>query len=110
MLPDNGCHLWIFTLQCNERIVKMTGKTKKATFNLHTDVLDELDQMMANGIASSKNALVEQALRKEMKEIKRQTRKTLWQEAAKDPVFMKDIADIENDFKYADAETIGSID
>ena len=50
------------------------------------------------------------SLRKETKKLTQQARKTLWQEAAKDPVFMKDIADIENDFKYADAETIGSID
>jgi metal-responsive CopG/Arc/MetJ family transcriptional regulator len=88
----------------------MTGKSKKATFNLHTEVLDELDQVMAKGIASSKNALVEQALRKELNEIKRLTRKSLWQEAAKDPLFIKDVAQVEYDFTDADSETIGSID
>jgi hypothetical protein len=43
-------------------------------------------------------------------EIKKQIRAKLWQQAAKDPVFMQDIADIENDFKYADAETAGNTD
>ena len=88
----------------------MRGKTKKATFNLHTDVLTALDEIMAQGIASSKNALVEQALLKELKELKRQARKALWQEAAKDPLFLKDVAEIKMDFRYADAETVGNMD
>ena len=53
----------------------MIGKTKKATFNLHTDVLAALDEVMAKGKAPSKNALVEQALIKELQELRRQTRK-----------------------------------
>jgi predicted transcriptional regulator len=88
----------------------MRGKTKKATFNLHTDVLTALDEIMAQGIASSKNALVEQALLKELKELKRQARKALWQEAAKDTLFLKDVAEVEMDFRYADAETLGNMD
>lgn len=88
----------------------MRGKTKKATFNLHTDVLAAMDEVMAQGMAISKNALVEQALLKELKELRRQARKTLWQEAVKDPLFIKDIEDVEKDFRYADAETIRSTD
>ena len=88
----------------------MSVKTKKATFNLHTDILTALDEAMAQGVAPSKNALVEQALLKELKELKRQARKAMWQEAAKDPLFRKDIAEAEADFRHADAETIGSAD
>ncbi len=88
----------------------MGAKTKKATFNLHTEVLEALDQAMARGIASSKNALVEQALVKELKELKRQTRKALWQKAAHDPAFMRDIEKVEMDFKQADAGSAGSLD
>ena len=88
----------------------MAGKTKKATFNLHIDILAELDEMMTQGIASSKNALVEQAIRKELNERKRQVRKKMWQEAAKDPLFIKDVADVEYDFRDVDNETIGSTD
>jgi predicted transcriptional regulator len=87
----------------------MSAKTKKATFNLHTEVLNALDEAMAQGVASSKNALVEQALLKELKELRRQARKAQWQEAANDPLFLKDIADVEADFRYADAETARSI-
>ncbi|MDP2917417.1 MAG: hypothetical protein Q8O16_05750 [Dehalococcoidia bacterium] len=87
----------------------MSAKTKKATFNLHTDVLAALDEAMTQGIAPSKNALVEQALVKELKELRRQARKALWQEAAKDPRFLKDIKKVEADFKHADAETADRI-
>ncbi len=88
----------------------MRVKTKKATFNLHTDVLAALDKVMAQGIAPSKNALVEQALLKELKELRRQARKAQWQEAAKDLLFIKDIEEVEADFRHADAETTGSTD
>ena len=88
----------------------MRGKTKKATFNLHVTVLDALDEVAARGIVPSKNALVEHALVKELKELRRQERKTLWQEAAKDSLFLKDIRQVEADFHYADAETARKID
>ena len=83
----------------------MREKTKKATFSLHTDVLAALDEIMAQGMAPSKNALVEQALLKELKELRRQARKALWEEATTDPLFVKDIKEVEVDFQYADAET-----
>jgi cytochrome c553 len=88
----------------------MKVKTKKATFNLPVDILTALDEVMARGIAPSKNALVERALVKELQELRRQERKVLWQEAARDPLFLKDIADIEADFHYADSEAAGSMD
>jgi len=52
----------------------MGEKTKKATFNLHTDILVALDKAMADGAAPSKNVLVERALVKELKDVRRQAR------------------------------------
>jgi predicted transcriptional regulator len=83
----------------------MRRKTKKATFNLHTDVLAALDEIMARGMAPSKNALVEQALNKELKELQRQARQRLWQEGSKDTLLLKDVEDTEAAFRTADAET-----
>ena len=83
----------------------MREKTKKATFNLPTDLLESLDEILASGMVSSKNALVEQALIKELNELKRQSRRKQWQEGAKDPLLMKDIEDIDRSFHIADAET-----
>ena len=88
----------------------MRGKTKKATFNLHISVLDAVDEVTARGMVPSKNALVEQALVKELKELRRLERKTLWQEAAKDSLFLADIKRVEADFLHTDAETAGKMD
>jgi len=83
----------------------MREKTKKATFNLHPDVLAELDRVATQGIVPSKNALVEQAIIKELKELNRLARKKQWQEGAKDPALLHDINDVADAFRYADQET-----
>ncbi len=87
----------------------MNVKTKKATFNLSPDILAGLDKAMAEGAAPSKNALVERALDKELKELRRQARKAQWEEGAKDPALLKDISKVESDFKFTDAESAGGI-
>lgn len=83
----------------------MRGKTRKATFNLPDDILTAMDEVMAHGNVKSKNAMVEQALRKELKELRKKERQKRWQEGAKDTALLKDIAEVEADFKTADAET-----
>ena len=83
----------------------MVAKLKKATFSLPEDVLGSLSEAVARGAAPSKNALVERALARELKELRRQARQALWEEAAKDPLFLKDIKDVEEAFRDADAET-----
>ena len=82
----------------------MRGKTKKATFNLHIDVLAAIDKAMDQGIAPSKNALVEQALIKELKELRKQARQVQWQEGSRDPLLLKDVGEIEASFLSVDAE------
>ena len=69
--------------------MNMSEKTKKATFNLHPDVLAALDKAMAEGVAPSKNVLVERALLKELKEVRRRARQDRWEEGAKDPVLLE---------------------
>jgi hypothetical protein len=81
------------------------GKTKKATFNLHIDVLDGLDEAMISGMAQSKNTLVEKAILKELQELRRQARQKAWIEAAQDPLLLKDIEETGIAFDSADAET-----
>lgn len=83
----------------------MTRRTRKATFNLHTDVLEALDDAMAQGAAPSKNALVERALRSELKELQRGARQKLWEAGARDPLLLRDIEDAETAYRTADAET-----
>ena len=85
-------------------------RTKKATFNLRKDVLAALDEAVAQGKAESKNALVERAIAKEVKELQRQARRAEWRKAAGDPLFLKDIEQANEDFRYADAESAGRIE
>jgi hypothetical protein len=87
----------------------MHGKTKKATFSLHPDVLTALDEATARGAAPSKNALVERALLKELRDLRRQMRQEQWQEGAKDPLLLKDVSEVEASFQFADAETAGEM-
>lgn len=85
----------------------MAGKSRKATFNLHEDVLAALTEVVARGATPSKNALVDRALRRELKELQRQLLAASWREAAQDPLFMRDLGEIEDAFIDADAETAG---
>jgi hypothetical protein len=86
-------------------VVFMRSNTKKATFSLPVDILKALDEVVAQGGAPSKNSLVEQALSRELKDLRRQSRLAQWREAAKDPLLLKDLADAGDDFESADAET-----
>jgi len=81
------------------------ARTRKATFSLQPEVLTALDEAVRTGAAASKNALVERALRRELKELRRQWRQDQWGMAAQDPLFRKDIEDAELAFRLADAET-----
>jgi len=70
----------------------MTRKTKKATLNLTPSVLAALDEAMAANAAPSKSALVERALAKELDALRRQERMMRWEEGARDPLLLRDIA------------------
>jgi Arc/MetJ-type ribon-helix-helix transcriptional regulator len=79
--------------------------TKKATFNLHRDVIEQLDRAVSRGAAPSKNALVERAIRRELDDLRRQERRRRWQAAARDPLLLGDLAEVDREFAAADAET-----
>ncbi|MBI2322377.1 MAG: hypothetical protein HYU88_09925 [Chloroflexi bacterium] len=83
----------------------MPSNTKKVTFSLSEDVLAGVARAVARGAAPSKNALVERAVVRELKELRRQARQTAWEEAARDPLLLHDIAEVEAGFDDADAET-----
>lgn len=81
------------------------AKSRKITLNLRQDLLHALTEAVAQGAAPSKTALVDRAIRHELKEIRRHFMAAEWKRAAKDPLFMKDIQETETAFKTADAET-----
>ena len=81
------------------------SKSRKATFSLQEDVLAAVNDAVRNGAAPSKNAFVEGALRRELRELERARRRARWEEAARDPLLLKDVREAEEDFAAADAET-----
>lgn len=83
----------------------MGSKSKKATFLLGEDVLRDLDDAVRQGAASSKNAFVEVALRRELAELRRQERRRRWEQAARDPLLLEDVRAVEADFAAVDAES-----
>ena len=46
----------------------------------------------------------------ERNDLRRRKRKADWEAAMQDPLFLKDLAEVEADFRWADSETIRRID
>ncbi len=82
----------------------MATPAKKATFSLQADVLAALDAAVTSGSAPSKNAFVDRALRKELREARRQVRRAQWEEASRDPLFIRDLEETVAAFETADME------
>jgi hypothetical protein len=83
----------------------MGTTTRKATFNLPDTLLMALGEAVSKGAAPSKNAFVERALTRELREAKRAERRARWDAAARDPLLLRDMAEVDTDFASADAET-----
>ena len=82
---------------------------RNATFSLPVDLLGEMDAAVASGAAANKTAFVERAIRHELTEIRRLARLARLEEARHDPLFMRDLTQVEEDFAFADAESAGEI-
>ena len=85
------------------------SRSQKATFNLSPGVLADLERAVAAGAAPSKNAFVERALASALEELRREQRRQAWDEARRDPQFLRDLEEVEADFGTVDAETARSI-
>ncbi len=76
----------------------------KATFSIRRELLEAAAAAVARGAAPSKNALIEQALQHELRELRRRAVAAQWVQAAKDPLFLQDIEMTQEAFSSADAE------
>lgn len=85
------------------------GATKNATFALPADLLEQVDTAVAEGAAPNKTAFIVRALRHELAQIRQLARRTLLEEARRDPLFLRDVGDVARDFAIADAEMIGEL-
>ena len=82
----------------------MAATKGKATFSIRRDLLDALAAAVGQRAAPSKNALVEQALRHELRVLRRRALAAQWAQAAKDPLFLRDIYEIEEAFSSANRD------
>jgi hypothetical protein len=76
----------------------------KATFSLKSDLLAAVAAAVADGAAPSKNALVEQALRRELRVFRNHMLAARWIEAARDPLLLGDVQDVQDTFAANDDE------
>jgi hypothetical protein len=86
-------------------VISLAAAKVKATFSIRRDLLEAVGQAVAAGAAPSKNALVERALQHELRGVHRRALKAQWAQAAKDPLFLRDVQETQEAFSSADAET-----
>jgi Arc/MetJ-type ribon-helix-helix transcriptional regulator len=82
-----------------------TARNRKVTFSLPPQLMEEVKELVQAGVAASQNAFVEQALMQRVREARKELLRQEFQEAARDPLFLRDIEETMADFAAADAET-----
>jgi Arc/MetJ-type ribon-helix-helix transcriptional regulator len=81
------------------------GTTVKVTFSLPADLVRRARELVAGGHFPSQNALVRAALERELREARENQLRAEYEEAARDPLFLRDIEEAMRDFAAVDSET-----
>lgn len=76
----------------------------KTTFVIKDEIIIQVKEAVKYGYYKSFTSFVENALKNELKAIKKAEIKKEIIAASKDPLFLADIAEIEEDFKHSDFE------
>lgn len=76
----------------------------KTTFVIKDEIIMQVKEAVRNGYYKSFTSFVENALKNELNVLKKAEIRKEIIAASKDPMFLADIADIEEDFKYSDFE------
>ena len=84
----------------------MSKSSKNFTFSLPIDLLDKLKDFSKEGYISSVNAAVKEAIESYVIKLEKQNLYLTMKEAAKDPMFIKDLDDAISDFTYSDFEAM----
>ena len=77
---------------------------KKTTFILDDGIIGQAKEIVEKGTFKSMIAFVETAIKDELERIKKERIKAAIKDAAKDPLFLADIREIEKDFEHVDFE------
>ena len=76
----------------------------KTTFVIKDELIMQVKEAVKYGYYKSLTSFVENALKNELRALKKAKIRKEIIEASKDPLFLADIAEIEEDFKYSDYE------
>ena len=80
---------------------------QKVTFSLPARMVEQLKTSAASAGYPSQNALVRDALARELKRIRNERLEREMEEAARDPEFSKRINECMHDFRFVDADSSG---
>lgn len=81
-----------------------TDRPRKTGWQVRSSVAEAVKQAVAAGAADSQNAFVEKALVRELRELRRQRVYDSYAEAASDPAFREDMAEVTEAFEPAIGE------
>lgn len=76
----------------------------KTTFVIKDEIIMQVKEAVKEGYYKSITSFVENALKNKLEDLKKEKIRKEILMASKDPIFLADIAEIEEDFKYADSE------
>lgn len=78
---------------------------QKVTFTLPAELTQRVREAVKDGAFSSQNALVREALQKELKRVREEWLEREFEKSSQDPLFLKDLNETMTAYKGADAET-----
>ena len=76
--------------------------SSKTTFIIKEEIIMQVREAVKAGHYNSMTSFVENALKSEIEKLKKEKIKKELEAASKDPLFLADIEEIEDDFKYTD--------
>ena len=82
-------------------------RPRKTGWQVRSSVAEAVKQAVEAGAAESQNAFVEKAVIRELRELRRQRVYDSYAEAASDPAFREDMANVTRAFEPAVAEGLG---
>ena len=82
----------------------MKESSIKVTYSLPRDLVDRVRSVVSEGAAPSYSAFVERALEDAVRREREDRLAEELQDAARDPLFLADVAEVSRDFRHVDAE------
>ncbi len=78
--------------------------SSKTTFVIKDEIIMQVKEAVKEGYYKSMTSFVEDALKSKLDNLKKEKIRKEILKASKDPLFLADIAEIEEDFKHSDFE------